>query len=63
MLIVVEVMLFGVIIGMSNLNYMFLKVEVFLIESVFCLIEVKNGEMVKKFYVFYFIEYVFEEFW
>ncbi|MEK1830864.1 hypothetical protein AAAC51_23005 [Priestia megaterium] len=47
MLTVAEAMLPGVTIGMSNLNYMPSKAEVFSIESVPCLIEVKNGEMVK----------------
>ncbi|MCJ7984244.1 hypothetical protein MUB16_08780 [Priestia sp. OVL9] len=46
---------------MSNLNYMPSKAEVFSIESVPCLIEVKNGEMVKKLYAFHSIEHVLEE--
>lgn len=61
MLTVAEAMLPGVTIGMSNLNYMPSKAEVFSIESVPCLIEVKNGEMVKKLYAFHSIEHVLEE--
>jgi thioredoxin-like negative regulator of GroEL len=61
MLTVAEAMLPDVTIGMSNLNYMPSKAEVFSIESVPCLIEVKNGSMVKKLYAFHSIEHVLEE--
>lgn len=58
---VVEVLLPHLKIGMYNLNYGRELAEVYQIESVPCLLLVKEGKVQKQIYAFQSVEYIYEE--
>jgi thiol-disulfide isomerase/thioredoxin len=61
MVMVAEAMIEGAEVGMCNLNFMPAKASRYEIESVPCLIIVKEQEIQKKMYAFHSIEHVLGE--
>ncbi|RLQ96557.1 thioredoxin family protein [Falsibacillus albus] len=61
MLDVVETILHDQKIGKADLNYMPQFAEAFSIESVPCLVILKNGEVKKKIYAFHSVPYIYDE--
>ncbi|MEH7237098.1 thioredoxin family protein [Bacillus sp. JJ1562] len=60
MITVVDELLPNVTIGKSDLNYLTQKAMEWQIESVPCLMHLKDGEVTKKYYAFHSVPYLLE---